>query len=100
MRALVFGFEPGEVWRFARTERALTAAGVPGTRITSRDAFVAELRAATSPLWLLRAGAWRNFSATPAPIPPSATGLPLIGIGGVVGGARAAAYSCYVEPMT
>ena len=99
MRALVCGFEPGEVWRFARTERALAAAGVPGTRITSTHAFIAELRAATSPLWLLRAGTWRNFSSPLATIPPSATGLPLIGVGGVLGGARAAAYSCYVEPI-
>lgn len=98
MRALVFGFEPGEVWRFARTERAIAAAGVPVARVTSRAELAAELRAAISPLWLVRAGAWRVWLSSFPAIPPSATGRPLIGIGGVLGGARAAAYSCYLDP--
>ena len=101
MRALVFGFQPGEAWRFRRTERALAGAGVETERTTSREEFCARLRSADAPLWLVRAGAWRATS-TPIPaIPPSATGRPLIALGMTLetGCAQAAgAASCYLEP--
>ena len=101
MRALVFGFEPGEMWRFRRTERALAEAGVEIERAHSREEFVARLRTTSEPLWLVRAGAWRASSAPIPPIPSSATGRPLIALGMTLetGCAHAAgAASCYVEP--
>src|SRR5947209_19981976 len=82
MRVFVFA---GDDLRAGRTLRALAG------RATVTDATLlgpAELArdmvdGCPEPAWLLRAGAWP--SRTPAPPPPSATGLPLAAIGLVRG---------------
>jgi glycosyltransferase involved in cell wall biosynthesis len=99
VRALVFGLAPGDAWRFARTGRALATAGVAFEEMRSRVELIPRLQAAKTPLWLVRAGAWRASAAAIPNIPSSATGRPLIALGlTVAGGAAGDVYSCYAEP--
>ncbi len=82
MRALVFAAESRDFARILRTIRSLAAAGVESRVVPTHAELAGELLAASEPQWLVRAGAWQPLPAPIRPIPRSASGRPLIGLGG------------------
>jgi glycosyltransferase involved in cell wall biosynthesis len=83
LRGLVFGLAPGDFHRAGRTERSLTAAGLalenePALNV---GALIRVLCGTDGPILLARAGTWLAGHARLPPIPPSATGRPLVAIG-------------------
>lgn len=83
MRAIVFSARPSDLDRAGRSARALRMAGASVLDLAgaSWTELLARIRDAARPVWLVRAGAWPAGTFTPPPA--SATGKPLIALGGV-----------------
>ena len=87
MRAIVFSARPSDLDRAGRSVRALRMAGVSVLDLSeaSWTELLGRIREEALPVWLLRAGAWPAGPFTPPSA--SATGKPLIALGGVDPGA-------------
>lgn len=83
MRAIVFSARPSDLDRAGRSARALRMAGVSVLDFAeaSWTELLGRIQADARPVWLLRAGAWPARPFTPPSA--SATGKPLIAIGGL-----------------
>ena len=101
MRAPTFVVRaPGEPERVGRTLRALAAVGIAAHDCGGELARA--LDRANGPVWLVQAGAWLAGEREPADPPPSATGRPLVALGGVrpgrAGESAAKLPSIYLDP--
>lgn len=87
MRAIVFAARPPDLDRAGRSVRALRMAGASVHDLSDAPSapLLARIRESARPVWLVRAGAWPAGPFTPPPA--SATGRPLIAIGGIAPGA-------------
>jgi glycosyltransferase involved in cell wall biosynthesis len=83
MRCWLHAFEAGDSSRIARTLRSLRAAGLDPEIFTAPAALVASLKAAQESVLLVAAGAWLVHDRPFAPVPPSATGRPVVALGAV-----------------
>ncbi len=81
MRGCVLAPDGTDTALIARSRRALVSAGMEPEIVVGPVAWEARLRAADEPLLVLEAGAWFCQTSPIAPIPPSATGRPLLALG-------------------
>jgi glycosyltransferase involved in cell wall biosynthesis len=81
MRCWLHAFEAGDPARIHRTCRSLRHAGLEPEIFLSREALATKLSAAQDSVLLIPAGAWLLHDGLLPPIPPSATGRPVIALG-------------------
>ena len=83
MRAIVFSARPSDLDRAGRSARALRMAGLSVLDLSEAPwtELLGRIQAEGRPVWLLRAGAWPAGLFTPPSA--SATGKPLIAVGGL-----------------
>ena len=82
LRGWIWTVEPRDELWVPRTERALSQAGIREIRFAESPAALLEaLQGCSTPLILARAGSWLVRSGPLSQPRPSATGIPLVGVG-------------------
>jgi hypothetical protein len=92
VRGIVFGDRPSNSSPAARYLAGRTIRALARSDVEAEDAgdlasadLAARLEAIDAPVWFVRAGAWPAARGKIGALPPSATGLPLCAVSGVVG---------------
>jgi glycosyltransferase involved in cell wall biosynthesis len=81
MRGIIYIQQTGDALLTGRTARMLSSAGVTKIDCVKWEDVPDALVQGDEPVWLARAGTWQPSLPLRRSIPPSATGLPLIGLG-------------------
>ena len=85
MRGLVFGMKPADLAKIGRTQRSMAAAGVivDDDPVLTQKALCDRIGDVSTPILLVRAGAWFCGRHKIPDLSSSATGRPVIGLGAI-----------------
>jgi glycosyltransferase involved in cell wall biosynthesis len=81
MRGIIFIQQTGDALLTGRSWRMMSSAGVATIECVRWQDVPEALMRGDESVWLVRAGTWQAAAPLRRPIPASATGLPLIGLG-------------------